>query len=358
MTPSRDFNGSLSLSYNVIDNHGGVLAATQSLMISAMNDAPTGAASAVLAAGVEDTAYIVTTNLLLGFSDVDSGDTLTISGLTTAQGTIVANADHTYTITPNANYRGAVVLHYTVNDGHGGSIAATQNVHLAATNDAPTGVPTALLASAIENRAYEFTASQLLLGFSDPDSETINVINVTSNLGSVQQQTNGRYTLTPPNDYNGIIQINYTVTDGHGGSVAATQQVNVMVVTQQLMATEGADTLRGGGGNDTYIVNHINDVVVELNNASIDTAWKLDQGDFARSDISIAKIHAADTLHKAADTAIQLLGARGYSKDTIVEWIYRYARQARLVDGASEIHKMVLSRAYLSEGQDFFRWGV
>ena len=272
LTPSRDFNGSLSLSYNVIDNHGGVLAATQSLMISAMNDAPTGAASAVLAAGVEDTAYTVSaTNLLLGFSDVDSSDTLTISGLTTAQGTIVANADHTYTITPNANYRGAVVLHYTVNDGHGGSIAATQNVQLAATNDAPTGVPTALLASAIENRAYEFTASQLLLGFSDPDSETINVINVTSNLGSVQQQTNGRYTLTPPNDYNGIIQINYTVTDGHGGSVAATQQVNVMVVTQQLMATAGADTLRGGGGNDTYIVNHINDVVVELNNASIDT---------------------------------------------------------------------------------------
>ena len=45
----------------------------------------------------------------------------------------------------------------------------------------------------------------------------------------------------------------------------------MIVVTQQLMATAGADTLRGGGGNDTYIVNHINDVVVELNNASIDT---------------------------------------------------------------------------------------
>ncbi|RKG71806.1 acyl-CoA dehydrogenase [Corallococcus sp. CA054B] len=87
-------------------------------------------------------------------------------------------------------------------------------------------------------------------------------------------------------------------------------------------------------------------------------AWKLDQGDFARTDISIAKIHVADALHKAADTAIQLMGARGYSKDTLVEWIYRYARQARLVDGASEIHKMVLSRAYLSEGADFFRWGV
>ena len=91
---------------------------------------------------------------------------------------------------------------------------------------------------------------------------------------------------------------------------------------------------------------------------TMSAAWKLDQGDFARTDISIAKVHVADTLHKAADTAIQLLGARGYSKDTVVEWIYRYARQARLVDGASEIHKMVLSRAWLAEGADFFRWGV
>lgn len=91
---------------------------------------------------------------------------------------------------------------------------------------------------------------------------------------------------------------------------------------------------------------------------TMNAAWKLDQDDFARTDISIAKIHVADTLHKAADTAIQLLGAQGYSKDTLLEWIYRYARQARLVDGASEIHKMVLSRAYLEEGNDFFRWGV
>ena len=73
-------------------------------------------------------------------------------------------------------------------------------------------------------------------------------------------------------------------------------------------------------------------------------AWKLDQGDFARQEVSMAKIHVADTLHKAVDTAIQLNGARGYSKDTVLEWIYRYARQARLVDGASEVHKMVLAR--------------
>jgi len=87
-------------------------------------------------------------------------------------------------------------------------------------------------------------------------------------------------------------------------------------------------------------------------------AWMLDQGDFARKEVSMAKIQVADTLHRAADTCIQLNGARGYSKDTILEWVYRYARQARLVDGADEVHKMVLARFYAKEGNDFWSWGA
>src|SRR5215210_5332384 len=66
----------------------------------------------------------------------------------------------------------------------------------------------------------------------------------------------------------------------------------------------------------------------------------LDTGDFARKEISMAKVQVADALHKAVDTAIQLNGARGYSKDTILEWMYRYARQARLL---------------VSEGRAFWR---
>ena len=85
-------------------------------------------------------------------------------------------------------------------------------------------------------------------------------------------------------------------------------------------------------------------------------AAKLDAGDFARKEVSMAKIVVSEALHKAADTAIQLLGARGYSRDMAVEWIYRYARQSRLVDGASEVHKMVLSRSLLEEGIDFWGW--
>ena len=87
-------------------------------------------------------------------------------------------------------------------------------------------------------------------------------------------------------------------------------------------------------------------------------AWKLDQGDYARKEVSMAKVHVADTLQQAVDTGIQLCGAKGYSKDTLLEWIYRYARAARIVDGASEVHKMVLTRFYRKEQDDFWRWGV
>ena len=86
-------------------------------------------------------------------------------------------------------------------------------------------------------------------------------------------------------------------------------------------------------------------------------AARLDAGDFARKEVSMAKIAVSETLHKAVDTAIQLRGAQGYSRDTPLEWIYRYARQARLVDGSSETHKMVLSHYLLDEERDFWSWG-
>jgi len=117
---------------------------------------------------------------------------------------------------------------------------------------------------------------------------------------------------------------------------------------QTLAQREGVQWLLGEAAMDIQIGRLL----------TMHAAWKLDQGDFARKEVSMAKVSVADTLHKAVDTAIQLCGARGYSKDTPLEWIYRYARQARLVDGASEVHKMVFSRTLLAEGTDFWHWGI
>lgn len=85
-------------------------------------------------------------------------------------------------------------------------------------------------------------------------------------------------------------------------------------------------------------------------------AWLLDQGERARKEVSMAKVVVSEALHHAVDTAIQLCGAKGYSTDLPLEWMYRYARLARLGDGASEVHKMVLARHLLEERREFWSW--
>jgi hypothetical protein len=72
-TSAANFNGSVALSYNVIDGKGATVAATQSFSPAAVNDAPalTGT-KATLVAGTEDTPYTLTkADLLAGFTDVD-----------------------------------------------------------------------------------------------------------------------------------------------------------------------------------------------------------------------------------------------------------------------------------------------
>ena len=87
-------------------------------------------------------------------------------------------------------------------------------------------------------------------------------------------------------------------------------------------------------------------------------AWRIENGSKARQDVSMAKIHVSKQLNKVVSEAIQICGALGYSKDTVLEWIYRYARQALLVDGATEVHQMVINRFLMMNGDDFWGWGV
>ena len=86
-------------------------------------------------------------------------------------------------------------------------------------------------------------------------------------------------------------------------------------------------------------------------------AWRIEQGSKARQDVSIAKIIVSELLNRVVSDAIQICGAKGYSKDLVLEWIYRYGRQALLVDGSTEVHEMVISNFMLKDDQDFWCWG-
>jgi acyl-CoA dehydrogenase len=49
-------------------------------------------------------------------------------------------------------------------------------------------------------------------------------------------------------------------------------------------------------------------------------------------------------MHDVVDRALQLQGGLGYSGDMPLEQMYRYARHARLVDGADEVHRESVAR--------------
>jgi 3-dehydroquinate dehydratase len=122
-TPTANYDGDVKFGYDVIDGHGGTVAANSTFNLAAVNDAPIGTATASLTNGTEDTVYAIDlAKLLVGFSDVD-GDILTVANLTANRGTIFIN-NGVYTFTPTANYNGDVKFSYDVIDGHGGTVAA------------------------------------------------------------------------------------------------------------------------------------------------------------------------------------------------------------------------------------------
>jgi alkylation response protein AidB-like acyl-CoA dehydrogenase len=58
---------------------------------------------------------------------------------------------------------------------------------------------------------------------------------------------------------------------------------------------------------------------------------------------AMAKLHATESAQQVIDDAVQLLGARGVRKGSIVERLYREVRALRIYEGTSEIQKIVIA---------------
>ncbi|HYP23395.1 MAG TPA: acyl-CoA dehydrogenase family protein [Actinomycetota bacterium] len=79
---------------------------------------------------------------------------------------------------------------------------------------------------------------------------------------------------------------------------------------------------------------------------TLKAAWIMDTAgkDKARTEISAIKVAAAETATWVIDRAIQVHGGAGVSDDFPLAAMYAHARTLHIVDGADEVHKMVLAR--------------
>ena len=76
-------------------------------------------------------------------------------------------------------------------------------------------------------------------------------------------------------------------------------------------------------------------------------AYLIERGDEYRQEVSMAKVYVSEILNKIVDRALQIHGSLGYSGDLPLERFYRDARAARIYDGPSEVHRMVIARNVL-----------
>ncbi|WP_316829641.1 Calx-beta domain-containing protein [Pedobacter aquatilis] len=218
-TPAANYNGTDVFSVTISDGNGGNVTININVTVTAVNDAPTASSPAITT--VEDTPV----NGTVSASDVD-GDTLTFTVSTApAHGTVIVNADGTYTYTPAANYNGADVFIITVSDGKGGTVAVTINVTITPVNDAPTAS-----APAITTPQGTPVNGAVVANDVDGDPLTFTVSTQPAH-GTVTLNANGTYTFTPTPGYVGTDSFAITVSDGQGGTVTVTIPVTITIIS-------------------------------------------------------------------------------------------------------------------------------
>jgi len=77
------------------------------------------------------------------------------------------------------------------------------------------------------------------------------------------------------------------------------------------------------------------------------TAWKVENGLPHRQEVAMTKTFVSEAFGRIVDRAVQIHGAAGIAMDLPIAQWYADARAARIYDGASEVHRMVIARECL-----------
>ncbi|ESQ73436.1 cadherin-like domain-containing protein, partial [Asticcacaulis sp. AC402] len=208
VTAPDDYVGEIAFEYEVSDGNGGTGFGSATLDVTNVYDAPELDAPVELEAIDEDTTATVSTeDLLQGWSSAD-GLTLTL-GEVTATNAEVTEEDGVYTITPDANFHGTVVISYTILDGEGDPVEATLDLTV--------------------NSVIDLVESD-----------------ETTTLGATDEDL----ILTGEDDIDGTGNSLGNVLTGNDGA-------------NKLDGKTGNDTMYGGDGDDIYVVDSSSDVASE-----------------------------------------------------------------------------------------------
>ncbi|MDV5167887.1 tandem-95 repeat protein [Photobacterium rosenbergii] len=160
---------------------------------------------------------IAPSDLLANDTDAD-GDVLTITAVEATDdthGTVELDEDGNVVFTPDPDYNGPASFTYTVTDGNGSFDTATVSVDVKPVEDLPQA-PT-LTFDVNEDQILEIDPAFILSQASDADGDKLSLESLSLKqppTGNLQLQQDGMYHLITPADFNGLIELDYAISDG------------------------------------------------------------------------------------------------------------------------------------------------
>jgi hypothetical protein len=205
-TPNLNSNGSDSFTFHVSDGVFNSAIETVTLGITPVNDVPV--ATNDTATGTEDTPLVLS-SLMVNDTDVDTGDTLSLSsiiaGPTSGAATLTGGVIN---YIPNSNFCGTDSLTYQTADQSGAtSNTATVNIMITCVNDTP-------VAFADTFSGTEDTLALIPVLANDTDVDIGDVLSITSltqpSTGGVVSISGTSILYTPTANYCNVVPITFT----------------------------------------------------------------------------------------------------------------------------------------------------
>jgi len=246
----------ITVSYEVVDQHGASVAQSISITITGTNDVPSVAAALTAAANEDASSFSL--DLLAGAGDVDNGAVLGVSnlnglvdGLSLSGSTLTVDPAHAAFQNLAAGEERLISVTYEVVDQHGASVAQSISITITGTNDAPVASLTS--AAAAEDAAL--INGQLAASDADTNAVLSFSLNAAAPAGFSLDGATGEWTFDPSDAaYQAlaegevqVIELPFTVTDEHG---ATSQSVLSLTVTGTNDAPSVAAALTAAADED------------------------------------------------------------------------------------------------------------
>jgi VCBS repeat-containing protein len=232
-TPNADYFGTDSFTYVANDGTDNSTAATVTINVTSVNDAPVALDDAV----VTDEDVSVLIDVLANDTDVEDGlpgiNNITVgpsNGVAAIQAGII-------NYTPNADWNGVDSFTYEVIDSNGAVDTAIVTITVNAVNDAPVALNDAYATD--EDTPLNVAADGVLANDTDTEGDALTaVLDVDVSNGALTLNADGSFDYTPNADFNGVDSFTYHANDGTDDSNIATVTITVNSINDLPVAVD------------------------------------------------------------------------------------------------------------------------